>query len=75
MIKYKKAVTFKAVDEENNKFEIIQFNGWIEVNTMDYTEEILSGNKRLETSEGYYVEFIDNENFFIPDLNKKVKKI
>lgn len=56
---------FHALSDSGKEYTIIVFQDLLDASTMDNIEEEIPGRKRMKTSTGMPINFIDSNNFVI----------
>jgi hypothetical protein len=72
----KEIYRFKAIDSVENIYTIIVYMDYIECTNQDskIREYIPSRLPIFKTINNYHVNYLDNDNYFIVELNRRVHK-
>ncbi|MDO8531902.1 MAG: hypothetical protein Q7T26_07015 [Dehalococcoidia bacterium] len=66
---------FRVVTDDGRLFVIVEYQEFIPVGTLTSRHEEIPGMKRLATSTGFHVNFIDSTTFEIVETGERVRKV
>lgn len=66
---------FKARSSKGTEYMIIEYQNFIDASSHQFRDGEVSGLKRLITSDGLMVTYIDPETFKIVDTGETVRKV
>lgn len=66
---------FFAKTDNGKEYQIVEYQKYIDASTMDSPNEEIPGIKRMQTTDGLHVNYIDSETFKIVETNEIVRKV